>query len=72
MKKPRTLIYEHKCRKCSTITEMYFGTIENGLTWLSFANQMSDMVTNPRCELCDLCKRHTVRDVISYSGPYNL
>lgn len=65
------LTYEHKCRRCGKVTEIFYSE-RNQTTWLRFAEHMSDMVTTPRCEQCEVCERHTIHDIISYSGPFGI
>lgn len=64
------LVYEHKCRKCGKITEMFYSERGDKEQWLRFSNHLHDMVIEPRCEECEVCKRWTVHEIISYSGPF--
>jgi ribosomal protein L44E len=62
------LIFEEKCRKCGNVREVYFADRHDHNTWCQFDIIMTDQIKNPQLSECTTCKRHTVHDVISYSG----
>lgn len=63
-------VFEEKCRRCGTVKEMYFSD-RHQHPWQNFAMAMNEHLKIPQASDCDKCKRWTVKDVISYSGPQN-
>jgi len=59
--------YETKCRRCNTFHHWYFSQ-RTTVAWADFANSVQDFIGTPRQYDCDVCKRETVQDVVSYDA----
>jgi len=57
--------YETKCRRCGKLTTWVFcevGQIDNTRVLDAIHNK----IIQPRLERCDVCKKNTIQDIVSY------
>jgi len=61
----RTLIVEEKCRRCENITTYNYNS-ERQQDFYDLVKETKGRITNPKQSYCDICKKATVHEVVSY------
>lgn len=66
-----TLTYETKCRRCGTIHEWAFcKSYEEFIeeNWKKLHLWVTEHFNCPSVNQCDICKKETIQDYVSYTG----
>lgn len=66
MSKEKNWEYETKCRRCGTLIDWLFSSVEM-TERINFMKAMVSYIQNPRAYKCQKCKKKTVQDLVSYT-----